>query len=57
MRTGGLRFTRKNGFVADDLELNDKAAEEALLKDIFIYSYLVENFKPTEFYDMVVLSN
>ena len=53
----GLSIYKKNGFVAEGLELNDRAAEEARLKGFVVYSDLVENFKPAELYDVVVLSN
>ncbi len=53
----GLSIYKKNGFGAEGLELNDKAAEEARSKGFVVYSDLVENFKPSKLYDVVVLSN
>ena len=53
----GLSIYKRNSFVAEGLELNDKAAEEARSKGFVVYSDLVENFKPAELYDVVVLSN
>lgn len=53
----GLAIYTNNGFVSEGLELNGKAAEEARSKGFVVYSDLVENFKPAELYDVVVLSN
>ena len=53
----GLVIYSKNGFVAEGIELNKKAAEEARSKGFVVYSSLVEDFQPEGLYDVVVLSN
>jgi SAM-dependent methyltransferase len=53
----GLSIYKNNGFVAEGLELNERAAHEARSKGFVVYSDLVEHFMPAEKYDIVVLSN
>lgn len=53
----GLESFKRNGYDAEGLELNDKAAKEARRKGFHIYPELIEDFKPEALYDIVVLSN
>ncbi len=53
----GLRFYRRNGFQAEGLELNEKAAEAARAEGFTVHTALLEDFRPQSLYDVVVLSN
>lgn len=53
----GLRFYRQNGYNADGLELNERAAEVARSHGFIVNAEPVEKFKPSDGYDVVVLSN
>jgi SAM-dependent methyltransferase len=53
----GLRLYRRNGFQAEGLELNEKAAEAARSEGFTVHTALLEDFRPETLYDAVVLSN
>ena len=53
----GLEFYRKNGLVAEGLELNSKAAAEARGKGFKVHGSTLEEFVADKKYDIVVLSN
>ena len=53
----GLSLYVKNGFSAEGLELNQKAAKVARAMGFVVYSELLSDFEPAEMYDVVVLSN
>ena len=53
----GLEFYRSNGFSAEGLELNSKAAELARGKGFTVYCSTLESFSAEKKYDVVVLSN
>jgi 2-polyprenyl-3-methyl-5-hydroxy-6-metoxy-1,4-benzoquinol methylase len=53
----GLKIYRRNGFLAEGLELNQRAAEVARAAGFTVYGTLMEDFYPTGAYDVVVLSN
>jgi SAM-dependent methyltransferase len=53
----GLLLYRRNGWQAEGLEPNGKAAEEARRKGFTVHSMPVEDFVPERPYDVVVLSN
>ena len=53
----GLQLYKRNGFQAEGLELNDKAAATACKKGLTVYTSLLEHFRPIDMYDVVVLSN
>lgn len=53
----GLLFFRKNGFNAEGLELNDVAAAMARSKGFVVYSGNLDDFHPSQPYDVAVLSN
>jgi SAM-dependent methyltransferase len=53
----GLKLYSRNGFDAEGLELNERAAGVARAAGFKIYAELVEHFEPDELYDVVILSN
>lgn len=53
----GLRLYRRNGFNAEGLELNEKAAEAARSHGFIVIAEPVEKLKQRDPYDVVVLSN
>lgn len=53
----GLEFYRNNGFSAEGLELNSKAAEVARHKGFTVHGSTLESFFTDKKYDVVVLSN
>jgi SAM-dependent methyltransferase len=52
-----LSLYAANGFNAEGLEINEKAAAAARRRGFKVYSGALEEFKPPEPYDVVVLSN
>lgn len=52
-----LAFFKKNGYQAEGLELNDKAAEVARSLGFTVHSELAEGMRPEKPYDVVVMSN
>lgn len=53
----GLIRYQNNGYAAEGLELNGKAAGVARKKGFVVYTDPIERFEPAEKYDVVVLSN
>lgn len=53
----GLKIYRQNGFSPEGLELNPKAADVARRAGFTVHDMLIENFRPSDRYDVVVLSN
>jgi 2-polyprenyl-3-methyl-5-hydroxy-6-metoxy-1,4-benzoquinol methylase len=53
----GLILYRGNGFTVEGLELNRAAATVARASGFTVYTELLEEFRPDELYDVVVLSN
>ncbi len=53
----GLRIYESNGFQAEGLELNEKAAQKARSKGFTVHAALIEEFQPAKPYDVVVLSH
>jgi len=53
----GLKIYRHNGFSAEGLELNSRAAELARENGFVVYETLLQDFRPADLYDVVVLSN
>jgi len=53
----GLKIHRRNGFDAEGLELNGRAARLARNAGFVVHEELLENFYPGTGYDVVVLSN
>jgi 2-polyprenyl-3-methyl-5-hydroxy-6-metoxy-1,4-benzoquinol methylase len=53
----GLRFYAKNGYVVEGLELNETAAEAARAQGYTVHTVLLEAYRPSEKYEVVVLSN
>ncbi len=53
----GLDFYRYNGFSAEGLELNERAASAARSRGHTVYTRLLEEFYPAAPYDVAVLSN
>lgn len=53
----GLEHYRQNGFTSEGLELNERAAAIAREKGFTVSTCLVDDFVPTEKYDVIVLSN
>ena len=53
----GLRIYAQNGFQAEGLELNETAAAQARAGNFTVYTELLENFYPTDCYNVAVLSN
>ncbi len=53
----GLARYEKNGFQAEGLELNEKAASTASAAGFTVHTALLGEFRPAEPFDVVVLSN
>jgi SAM-dependent methyltransferase len=53
----GLKIYRRNGFQAEGLELNGKAAQVAREAGFTVYEEGLEDFEPQTSYQVVVLSN
>jgi len=53
----GLRIYTKNGFLAEGLELNERAAMQARNAGFNVYTCLLGDYEPTAPYDVAVLSN
>jgi SAM-dependent methyltransferase len=53
----GLKIYQRNGFLAEGLELNVKAATVARKAQFTVHEALLEDFFPSVGYDVVVLSN
>ncbi len=53
----GLIHYQGSGYAVEGLELNSRAADVARKKGFVVYSDLIEQFEPTEKYEVVVLSN
>jgi SAM-dependent methyltransferase len=53
----GLKIHRHNGFSAEGLELNPRAAAVAKSEGFTVHETLLEDFHPASSYDVVVLSN
>lgn len=53
----GLIRYQSSGYTVEGLELNNKAADVARKKGFVVHSDLIEQFEPSEKYDVVVLSN
>jgi 2-polyprenyl-3-methyl-5-hydroxy-6-metoxy-1,4-benzoquinol methylase len=52
-----LEIYRSNGYDAEGLELNETAAAIAREKGFSVHTQTVENFEPSDLYDVAVLSN
>lgn len=53
----GLSLYHSNGFIAEGLELNEKAADVARQRGFTVHTQLIETFSPDTAYDVIVLSN
>jgi 2-polyprenyl-3-methyl-5-hydroxy-6-metoxy-1,4-benzoquinol methylase len=53
----GLQIYQRNGFEVKGLELNERAARAARQKGFCVYTESLEEFRPQQPYDIVVLSN
>lgn len=53
----GLIRYQSSGYSVEGLELNSKAADVARMKGFVVHSDLIEQFEPSQKYDVVVLSN
>ncbi len=53
----GLRLYRQNGFDAEGLEINERAAMEARKGGFGVYTDCIEDFEPKESYGVAVLAN
>lgn len=53
----GLQIYQQNGFIAEGLELNERAASEAEKAGFRVFTEPLETFKPERQYDIVVLSH
>jgi len=53
----GLALYRRNGFAAEGLELNSHAASAARNRGFTVHETWIEDFAPTEPFDVAVLSN
>lgn len=53
----GLQIYKQNGFMAEGLELNERAASEARKKGFRVFTDCLEAFQPEQSYDVVVLSH
>jgi len=53
----GLQIYEQNGFDAEGLELNDRAASEARKRGFRVFTDSLETFHPEQLYDVVVLSH
>lgn len=53
----GMNIYRQNGFDSEGLELNEKAAQDARMAGFTVHTQTLEEFKPDEPFDIIVLSN
>ena len=53
----GLNIYKQNGFIAEGLELNEQAADEARKKGFRVFTDSLENIQSEQKYDVVVLSH
>jgi 2-polyprenyl-3-methyl-5-hydroxy-6-metoxy-1,4-benzoquinol methylase len=53
----GLKIYSSNGFEAQGLELNKRAAQDTRIKGFTVFTQPIEKFQPEEPFDIVVLSN
>ena len=53
----GLGFYSKNGFQSEGLEINVKAAAVARARGFTVHTVPLEQFNPSGFFDVIVLSN
>ena len=53
----GLQIYKQNGFMAEGLELNDRAASEARKRGFRVFTDSLETFYSKQLYDVVVLSH
>jgi SAM-dependent methyltransferase len=53
----GLGFYSQNGFQAEGLEINEKAAAVARERGFLVHTVPLEQFKPSRLFDVIVLSN
>ncbi|MDM8548998.1 class I SAM-dependent methyltransferase [Desulfobacterales bacterium HSG2] len=53
----GLQIYKQNGFTAEGLELNERAASEAGKRGFRVFTDPLETFHPEQLYDVVVLSH
>ncbi len=53
----GLTFYRANGFTAEGLELNSVAAATARLRGFTVHEQTLDEFRPQQAYDVIVMSN
>jgi 2-polyprenyl-3-methyl-5-hydroxy-6-metoxy-1,4-benzoquinol methylase len=53
----GLQIYKKNGFIAEGLEINVRAASEARKRGFWVFTDSLEAFRPERLYDVVVLSH
>lgn len=53
----GLQIYKQNGFMAEGLELNKRAASEAKKRGFRVFTDSLESFRPEKLYDVVVLSH
>lgn len=53
----GLTFYRANGFTAEGLELNSVAAARARSRGFVVHEQPLDEFRPQQPYDVIVLSN
>ncbi len=52
----GLQIYRQNGFTAEGLEMNERAASEARKRGFQVFTDSLETFQPEQLYDVAVLS-
>lgn len=52
----GLQIYRQNGFTAEGLEMNERAASEARKRGFRVFTDSLESFQPEQLYDVAVLS-
>jgi len=53
----GLQIYKRNGFMSDGLELNDRAASEARKRGFRVFTDSLETFHPEQLYDVAVFSH
>jgi len=53
----GLQIYKQNGFIAEGLELNERAASEARKRGFRVFTDSLETFQPEQLYDVAVLSH
>jgi len=53
----GLKIYQRNGYSAEGLELNERAAQNARMAGCRVHTQTLEEFQPEKPYDIVVLSN